>query len=163
MDDEIIYHEVVHSKKTPLIFLVLACIALASGIGRLYSRKVDWKTKIFLFLGAIFSFYTINYRELEITLSNEALCLKFGLFSWKVPLENIAGCRLDVLPPLKRYGGAGIHFMFVDGRYRASFNFLEYPRVVVSLARPVGPVQDLSFSTRQPQELMLAIESSLPG
>mgnify|MGYP000900013350 CR=1 FL=1 len=32
-----------------------------------------------------------------------------------------------------RYGGAGIHFMSIRGRYRASFNFLEYPRVVIAL------------------------------
>ena len=67
---------------------------------------------------------------------------------WRVRLERAPGkrgdCRLDVLQPLQRYGGAGIHFMFVDGRYRVNFNFLEHPRVVVTLVHPAGPVQEVS-------------------
>ena len=80
--------------------------------------------------------------------------LRFGLFTWKVPLENVEVCRLDDAPALMRLGGAGIHFMSVRGRYRASFNFLDHPRVVVAFKRRVGPVQDLSFSTRQPEEML---------
>jgi hypothetical protein len=48
--------------------------------------------------------------------------------------------------------------MMVNERYRASFNFLEYPRVVVALKRKRGPVQDVSFSTRQPEPVMSLIQ-----
>jgi hypothetical protein len=51
-------------------------------------------------------------------------------------------------------GGAGIHFMMIRQRYRASFNFLEYPRVVVAFKKKAGPVQDISFTTRQPDEVL---------
>lgn len=161
MATEIIYQEVVTSRKTSLFFLALASQALAFSVWRLQSRHSGWATRISLFLGAMFSFYTINYRELRITLDNEALHLKFGAFSWSVPLSNVANCRLDVLQPLQRYGGAGIHFMMVNGSYRANFNFLEHARVVVTLARPVGPVQEVSFSTRRPDELIHAIHEAL--
>ena len=49
--------------------------------------------------------------------------------------------------------------MFVDGRYRASFNFLEYPRVVTAL-RGKRRVRDISFSTRQPDEVLRLIHKA---
>jgi hypothetical protein len=60
-----------------------------------------------------------------------------------------------------RLGGAGIHFMFIRGRYRASFNFLEHPRAVIAFRQPVGPVRDLSFSTRHPEELCQLIQAAV--
>ena len=75
-------------------------------------------------------------------------------------MDNIESCKLDNLPALNKYGGAGIHFMFVDGRYRASFNFLEYPRVVVALKKK-GRVQDISFTTRQPEEVLRLIHQAI--
>jgi len=98
-------------------------------------------------------FYVLNYRTLEIILTPQALSLRFGVFTWRVPLENIAAIEPDELPPLMRYGGAGIHGMLIGGRYRASFNFLEYPRLELRFKRQVGPLQDLSFSTHQPEAL----------
>jgi hypothetical protein len=53
--------------------------------------------------------------------------------------------------------------MLIRGRYRASFNFLEYPRVVIAFKRKVGPVKDISFSTRRPEELIKLIEDSIQG
>jgi hypothetical protein len=76
-------------------------------------------------------------------------------------LHNVEGCRLDDLPVLMRYGGAGIHFMFIRRRYRASFNFLEHPRVVISLKRRAGPVRDVSFSTRRPDEVIRLVEAAV--
>jgi len=58
-------------------------------------------------------------------------------------------------------GGAGIHFMMIRKRYRASFNFLEYPRVVIALKRKVGPVQDISFSTRRPDDVLRLIREAV--
>ncbi len=79
---------------------------------------------------------------------SEVLRLQFGVFTWTIPLNNLEAIRPDDdLPALAKYGGAGIHFMLLRGRYRASFNFLEYPRVVVALRRS-RLVRDVSFSTR---------------
>jgi hypothetical protein len=77
-----------------------------------------------------------------------------------VALENIQKCHLDKLSKFQKYGGAGIHLMFVRNRYRASFNFLEYPRVVITFKRKVGPVQDLSFSTRRPEEIIQLLSNA---
>jgi hypothetical protein len=60
-----------------------------------------------------------------------------------------------------KYGGAGIHFMFIRDRYRASFNFLEYPRVVIAFKKKVGPVRDISFSTRKPEDVIQLIQGRM--
>jgi hypothetical protein len=103
----------------------------------------------------------VNYRTLVISLTPEFLRLRFGVFKWEVPMENVDECRLDELPLIKKYGGAGIHFMFERKRYRASFNFLEHPRVVVALKRKAGPIQDVSFSTRKPEDVIELIQKTI--
>ncbi len=80
--------------------------------------------------------------------------LRFGIFTWTIPVDNIESINLDELPPIMKYGGAGIHFMTIQNRYRASFNFLEYPRVVIQLKKKQGLVKDISFSTEQPSDIL---------
>jgi hypothetical protein len=157
--DDLIYHEKVSSKKTGALFLTLAVLFLMLFGWRVVAVSLDLLAGVLLGLFCFFLFYTLNYRTLEIRLSSESLQLKFGIFSWRIPLENIAGFKLDEIPPLKRMGGAGIHFMFVRGRYRASFNFLEHPRIVIAFRNKIGPVQDLSFSTTRPDALLRHIQS----
>jgi hypothetical protein len=130
-------------------------------VWRVLAVRFDALAVILLCLSGVFLFYSVNYRTLVIRLSSELLALTFGVFTWKVPLDNIADCRLDEIPLLMRMGGAGIHFMMIRKRYRASFNFLEYPRVVIALKKKAGPVQDISFSTRQPNDIMRFIEESV--
>jgi len=96
-----------------------------------------------------------------IYLTSDSLKLTFGIFTWKVPMENIEDCHLDEIPMVMRMGGAGIHFMTIRKRYRASFNFLEYPRVVIALKRKTGLVRDISFSTRQPDDVLYFIKKTV--
>jgi len=126
----------------------LSCFCGALSIG------FDGTAILLCIFFCVFLFYTINYRRLDIYLYPRTLSLKFGVFHWSVPLENIAEIQLDEVPILKRFGGAGIHFMSIRGRYRASFNFLEHPRIVIKFKEKIGPVRDLSFSTRSPEVLI---------
>ncbi len=103
----------------------------------------------------------MNYRTLVIRLTSESLKLTFGIFTWRVPLDNVEDCRLDEIPLVMRMGGAGIHFMIIRKRYRASFNFLEYPRVVIAFKRKDGLVRDISFSTRQPDDVLYFIKKTV--
>jgi hypothetical protein len=66
-----------------------------------------------------------------------------------------------IVPMIKKYGGAGIHGMFHKKRYRISFNFLEHPRVVVSLKEKKGPVQGVTFSTRRPEEVLQILQEAV--
>lgn len=51
--------------------------------------------------------------------------------------------------------------MFVHNRYRASFNFLEHPRIVIAFKEKVGLIQDISISTRRPEELTQSLQNAI--
>ncbi len=163
MTEDTLYHERISSNRTEALFLALTIIFLSLSIWRVIASGLDILAIILLGLFCFFSFYSVNYRTLVIRLTSEALKLTFGIFTWSVPLDNIAECRLDEIPLLMRLGGAGIHLMMIRQRYRASFNFLEYPRVVIALKRKAGPVQDISFSTRRPEEVIRLIQEAVPA
>lgn len=154
MSTETIYEERLSSPRTTALFAGLSLLFLALGAARVAPRGFDgWSIALLVFFG-VFLFYTFNYRTLVIRLTAESLQLTFGLFSWAIPRDTIAACRFDDSPPFLKYGGAGIHFLTVHGRYRASFNFLEYPRLVLELRAKRGLVQDIAFSTRRPDEIL---------
>ena len=152
------YTERISSNKTEALFLALMILFLLLLLWRVTAAGLDLLAVVFLALSLLFLFYSLNFRTLVIRLNSQALKLQFGIFTWTVPLENVETCQLDEIPQLMRLGGAGIHFMLIRKRYRASFNFLEYPRVVIALKRNVGPVQDISFTTRRPDEILQLIQ-----
>ena len=56
-----------------------------------------------------------------------------------------------------------MHFAMVKGTYRAFFNVLEGPRVIVIFKEKQGPVQALSFSTRQPDRVLDLLNERIPA
>jgi hypothetical protein len=161
MVDNLIYKERVSSNRTEALFLVLTILFLMLLIWRVKTCSLDILSAAFFCLFGFFFFYSVNFRTLIIRLTPESLKLRFGIFTWTVPLDNVEECRLDDIPLLMRMGGAGIHFMVIRKRYRASFNFLEHPRVVISLKRKVGFVRDISFSTRRPDDVLQHIQTAV--
>jgi membrane protein YdbS with pleckstrin-like domain len=157
----LIFTERVSSNKTEALFLALTVLFLLLLIWRFSTVGLDWLAAVFLFFILVFIFYSLNYRTLVIRLTPDALRLTFGIITWTVPMENIQECSLDELPAVMKYGGAGIHFMTIRRRYRASFNFLEYPRVVIAFRRKVGLVWDISFSTNHPDEVIGCIRKAI--
>lgn len=161
MEEKRTYNERLSSGRTEGLFLALAALFLGLALHRTRARRMAGRGRdriagAFYVLFAFFLFYMLNYRTLVIRLTPEALALRFGLFSWRVPLENIEHAALDE-HSLWRIGGAGIHFSWFEGRYRAMFNFLEYPRVVVALSQKQGPVKEIAFSTQQPEQVLALI------
>lgn len=154
-----IYVERVSSNRTEALFVGLAILffVLSAALAQTDIPGVWWVVTFGLF--TVFTFYALNYRTLVIRLGEEALQLQFGIFQWEIPFKNIIACYEDPTS-LWRIGGAGIHFTRLGGRYRAVFNFLEHPRVVVMLRKKKGPVRDVAFSTRRPAEVMRLIHSS---
>lgn len=161
MKNELIYNERLSSNKTLFLFIALTLVFLALSLWRINLRGLDALAVVCLVIGGFFLFYSINYRTLVIQLTSESLRLKFGIFTWTVPLDNIEDCQLDELPTVMKYGGAGIQFMLIRGRYRASFNFLKFPRVVVAFKKKVGLARDISFSTREPEEVIRLIRNAV--
>ena len=161
MTENLLYTERLSSKRTEMLFLALTLLFFTLLIWRVTVHGLDILAAVFLCLCAFFFFCALNYRTLTIRLTTKPLKLTFGIFTWNVSLDNIESCRLDEIPILMRMGGAGIHFMLIRRRYRASFNFLEYPRIVIAFKRKVGPVRDISFSTRRPDELLRLIQEAM--
>lgn len=120
----LIYAERISSNKTEVLFLILTLIFILLLIWRVSSFSLDWVALLLSCCVVIFLFYSVNFRILLIRLTPESLKLTIGIFTWMVPVDNIQECSLDELPVIMKYGGAGIHFMSVRKRYRASFNFL---------------------------------------
>jgi Ca2+/Na+ antiporter len=158
---ELAYEEKISSNKTAALFLTFTLLFLVLFIWRMDSRPLDLLAVVFLCLFIFFLFYLVNYRTLIIRLTAEELMLTFGIFSWVIPLEEIRSCQLDDAPWMMKMGGAGIHFMFVRKRYRASFNFLQYPRVVITLKSKRGLVQDISFNTRRPDDVLRHLRDAI--
>ena len=161
MNDDLLYHERITSNRTEALFLTLMILFFILLFWRVSAEGLDGLTAVFFCFFVLFLFYVVNYRTLIIRLTSESLKLKFGIFTWIVPLDNVEGCCLDELPVLMRMGGAGIHFMFIRKRYRASFNFLEHPRVVIAFKRKEGLVRDISFSTRHPDDVLRLIQEAV--
>jgi Ca2+/Na+ antiporter len=159
--NDLIYNERVSSNRTQALFLALMLLFLLLLIWRLIAGSLDMLAAVFLCLFSFFFFYSLNYRTLIIRLTSESLKLTFGIFTWRVPLDNVEECGLDEIPPLMRLGGAGIHFMSIRKRYRVSFNFLEYPRVVIAFKKKEKRVRDISFSTRRPDEVLRLIQEAV--
>ena len=158
MVDDLIYNERVSSNRTEALFLALTLLFFLLLIWRVNAGSLDILAAVFICLFSLFFFYSVNYGTLIIRLTSESLKLTFGIFTWIVPLDNVEECCLDDIPMLLRMGGAGIHFMSIRKRYRASFNFLEHPRVVIAFKRKVGLVRDISFSTRRPDDVLRLIQ-----
>ncbi len=154
MQDNLIYSERVSSVRTEILFISLTVLFLLLLIWRIAIGGFDFLAGVFLVIFVLFLFYALNYQTLIIHLTPAVLKLSFGVFRWTIPLENIESCSLDDIPVVMKFGGAGIHFMVIGKRYRASFNFLEHPRVVIRFKRKVGWVWDISFSTRRPAEVI---------
>jgi hypothetical protein len=152
-----VYVERVSSKRTEVLFVALTLLFLLLFAWRAKGRGFETWSVVFFCLFAFFLFYSLNYRTLLIRLTAEALHLKFGLFAWTIPFRNIEACFPDTTS-LWRIGGAGLHFTPLGGRYRAMFNFLEHPRLVIALKVNKGPVQDIAFTTRRPEEVMRLVQ-----
>lgn len=146
------YLERVSSNRTEALFVVLTLLSLFLFAWRSKGDGLDSWSVVFFCLFVFFLFYSLNFRTLRIRLTAEDLQLKFGLFVWTIPLRNIESYCIDKTS-LWRIGGAGIHFTTQGGRYRAMFNFLEYPRLVIALKVKQGPVRDVAFTTRRPDEV----------
>jgi len=160
--ENLLYEEKLSSNRTEILFLALMILFGLLFVWRSSVSGFEWIGIVFGCFSLLFLFYSINYRALIIRFTPEFLILTFGIFTWRVPLDNIQDSRLDdEIPPFMKYGGAGIHFMFIRNRYRASFNFLEYPRVVIALRKKAGPVIDISFSTNKPEEVIRLIQAAL--
>lgn len=156
-----IYQEKIQSSLTTLLFTFLMLVSSALFAWRVMIVGFRAFPIICLVLALFFFLYVLNYRTLRIMITEEEVLLKFGLIRWRTKLENIQACKVDDSPNLIKYGGAGVHFAFVKGEYRAFFNFLEHPRILITFHQKQGLVQGVVFTTRQPEQVLEIINSRI--
>ncbi|MCD4801868.1 MAG: hypothetical protein K8R16_02895 [Anaerolineales bacterium] len=156
-----IYQEKIQSSLTTLLFTFLMLVSSALFAWRVMIVGFRAFPIICLVLALFFFLYVLNYRTLRIMITEEEVLLKFGLIRWRTRLENIQACKVDDSPNLIKYGGAGVHFAFVKGEYRAFFNFLEHPRILITFHQKQGLVQGVVFTTRQPEQVLEIINSRI--
>jgi len=156
-----IYQEKIQSSLTTLLFTFLMLVSSALFAWRVMIVGFRAFPIICLVLALFFFFYVLNYRTLRIMITEEEVLLKFGLIRWRTRLENIQACKVDDSPNLIKYGGAGVHFAFVKGEYRAFFNFLEHPRILITFHQKQGLVQGVVFTTRQLEQVLEIINSRI--
>lgn len=152
MEDSPLYTEKLSSPRTQSLFITLTAVFLLLFVWRL--RVSDWSglTLLYLILSGFFLFYILNFHTLHIRLAGPTLSLHFGIFIRNIQMDNIQEIYSDQTS-LWRIGGAGIHYTPLKGKYRAYYNFLEHPRLVVALKQKYGLVQEVAFSTSQPDHL----------
>ena len=153
-----LYSEKIRSNITSLLFLFLALIFFALFAWRFSVVGYRFVPGLYAFFGLFFCFYVINFRELEISITDQTLQLKFGVIGWSSNIENIKSSILYDPPFWIKLGGAGVHFAMVDGDYKAFYNYLEYPRVMIGFHKKQGWVQSLVFTTRQPDKILDILE-----
>lgn len=153
-----LYEERLKSNKTTFLFVVLAIIMAVLFLSRNTRFDLDGLGITFLVFSFFFTFYVFNYRTLIILITQKNLLLKFGIFRWNIPINKIKDCLVDDISGFMKFGGAGIHFMTIHQRYRASFNFLDYSRVLIRFKKKIGPVRDLSFSTKNPDKVIQLLQ-----
>jgi hypothetical protein len=156
----LIYVEKLTSKVTETLFIVLTLLFTSLSVWRIAKDDFKVLTIVFVFFSIFFLFYAINYKTLHISMTSESLILTFGIFKWAISYSDIEACYLDDMYT-RLIGGAGIHFMFVQGKYRSYFNFLEYPRVFLILKKKKGPVAEIAFSTKRPYDVMHILEERI--
>jgi hypothetical protein len=152
------YTERLSSARTEALFIGLTALFAGFTLWRSAEFGFDGLAVVLLCAAAFFLFYSVNYRILITTITRQEIRLTFGVFTWRIPLHDVDDISPDDVS-LWRIGGAGIHFTWVRRRYRAMFNFLEHPRVVVQLRRKKGPVRDVVFSTARPGEVMRIVKA----
>ena len=155
------YFEELRSTRTSLLFQGLMILFLGLFAWRVEVAGFQAGPIIFLSLAIFFAFYVLNYRTLKIRIDAETIHLQFGIVPWRTKLDNVASCGLDDSSVLIKYGGAGVHFAFTRGKYRAFYNFLEGPRILVSFHQRQGWVQELVFSTRNPDQVLDLIQERI--
>jgi len=155
-----VYVERVSSNRTEAFVVALTLASLLVLAWRMNSRGLDRWGVLLLAVAAYLLFCALNYRTLLIQVTERELSLSFGVVSWTIPLGNIAACSPDDTS-LWRIGGSGLHFTLLGGRYRAMFNFLEHPRLVIALKARKGLVRDIAFSTTRPDELLRLIQAGI--
>ncbi len=114
-----------------------------------------WLGMFLFFLGM-----TVNFSKLSVKMSSDSLTVGYGIIKKKIPWGKVEDCYVDEDSALS-YGGWGIRFTRVRGKWRTVYNVIGGPRVVVTLNE--GFVDEIAFSTKKPEKAIKTIKENIGG
>lgn len=149
-----IYEEKIFSKLNALIFTVIVGLLLYTFICQLLGEPLGndpAPNEFLIFMIFLFVFIGINFSTLTITIDDHHIIVGYGIIKKIILREEVEKCYLDEASAIF-YGGWGIRFGRVKGKWRLVYNTIGDPRVVIALRN--GWYKEFVFSTRNPQDII---------
>jgi hypothetical protein len=128
-------------------------ISIIWGVGALFPLTPFSAFLIILLVAIIATFWRLTIR-----ISPESIAVGYGRITRQIPWENVESCYLDETSAIY-YGGFGIRFARIRGKWRMVYNIIGTPRVVLSLK--AGRFREFVFSTKNPEEVLRIINDRI--
>ncbi|MFX1339433.1 MAG: hypothetical protein ACFFDK_12545 [Promethearchaeota archaeon] len=157
MNDDL-YKEKIFLKATTISLAIVTLIFLLLLISEILFTKNIFLTVLVFFLFVGFILLTFNFNTLTIRINPHFIKIAYGIFNRTTSWENIRDCYLDNVSNL-RYGGLGIRYARVKGKWRVIYNTYNTARVVLVLRK--GKIKEIVFSTKNPEEAMKLINQQI--
>ena len=160
MEEKAEYRETIYWKEIIVILSVFSALFFGMVIRAYVDKPDSWNYLFLLFLsmGIIFTFLTVNFRKLDIKITKENLIVSFGLAKRIIPLNNIEIAKTDkeAKPIVLGFGIRGTRY---EGKWVLVYNVIFARRAIVYLKE--GKVQIFVFSTKKPEKVVELINANL--
>ena len=154
------YTETIYWKEMIVILSVFSVLFFAMAF-QMYQDNSDIKdslVSLFFPMGIIFIFLAVNFRKLDIAITNEALEVGWMYPKKVIPWENIESAKTDKDSNIIILG-FGIRGTRYEGKWVLVYNVIFAKRAMVYLK--TGKVQIFVFSTKQPEKVVELINTNI--
>ncbi len=154
------YHETIYWKEMVVILGVFSVLFFAIAFQMYLGNSDIWKSLFSLFLpmGIIFIFLAVNFRKLDIAITNEALEVGWMYPKKVIPWDNIESAKTDKDSNIIILG-FGIRGTRYEGKWVLVYNVIFAKRAIVYLK--TGKMQIFVFSTKQPETVVKLINANI--
>ena len=154
------YRETIYWKEMVVILGVFSALFFGMVIRAYVDKPDSWEyiSILFLSMGIIFSFLTVNFRKLDIIITQDNLTVSFGLAKRFILLTNIEIAKTDkeAKPIVLGFGIRGTRY---EGKWVLVYNVIFARRAIVYLKE--GKMQIFVFSTKQPEKVVEFINANI--
>ena len=154
------YTETIYWKEIIIILGIFSVLFFGMAI-QMYMDNLDiWKSLFSLFfpMGIIFIFLAVNFRKLDIAITEENLTVGWMYPKKIIPWDNIESAKTDKDSNIIVLG-FGIRGTRYEGKWVLVYNVIFAKRVMVYLK--TGKVQIFVFSTKQPEKVVEMIKANI--
>lgn len=154
------FRETIYWKEIIVILGLFSFFFIYLAVRFYLDKPAEWEYLFLTFfpLGIIFIFLTVNFRKLDIAVTDEALEV-----GWMYPKKVIPWSEIETAKTDKESGlivlGFGIRMTRYDGKWVLVYNVIFAKRAIVYLKS--GKMQIFVFSTKQPDRVVELINANL--